>query len=87
MTNDRTPNPVPPRPAGDLLERVGDGDGTRRPFYPQVFRDVVPPGSNDLYGVGCCTARQGYDLTTGLGQVDFANLASALAPVTATFTG
>jgi len=56
-------------------------------LYPLVFRDVVPPGNNDLYGVGCCTARPGYDLTTGLGQVDFANLASALAPPVVTFTG
>jgi subtilase family serine protease len=55
-------------------------------LYPQVFRDVVS-GNNDLYGVGCCTARPGYDLTTGLGQVDFANLASALAPPVVTFTG
>ena len=61
-------------------------------LYPQVFRDVLE-GNNDLYGVGCCTAGTGYDLTTGLGQVDFANLGSALAPaapplvVTPKFTG
>jgi len=50
-----------------------------------VFRDVLE-GNNDLYGVGCCTAGPGYDLTTGLGQVDFANLASALVPAAVTVT-
>lgn len=54
-------------------------------LYPKVFRDVLE-GNNDLYGVGCCTAGPGYDLTTGLGQVDFANLASALAPAAVTVT-
>ena len=54
-------------------------------LYPKVFRDVLE-GNNDLYAVGCCTAGPGYDLTTGLGQVDFANLASALTPAAVTVT-
>ncbi|MBM3664932.1 MAG: hypothetical protein FJW92_03960, partial [Actinobacteria bacterium] len=32
-----------------------------------AFNDVSV-GSNDLWGVGCCTAGPGYDMTTGLGS-------------------
>lgn len=38
-----------------------------------VFNDVTA-GTNDLYGVGCCTAGPGYDAATGWGSVDFASL-------------
>ena len=67
-------------------------------LYQKVFRDVRD-GNNDVFGAGCCGAGKGYDLTTGLGQVDFETLAAALlapapltvtsAPLTATptFTG
>lgn len=47
---------------------------------PSVFRDVTV-GSNDLYDVGCCSATPGYDLASGLGEVDLAALLEALAPV------
>lgn len=55
----------------------------------QVFRDVTV-GSNDLYGVGCCTANVGYDLASGLGEINMAGLLAVLAPetpVAPAFTG
>jgi kumamolisin len=45
-----------------LARRVG---GSRGP----VFRDVRA-GSNDLYDVGCCTAKRDYDRASGLGSLD-----------------
>jgi hypothetical protein len=67
----------------DVLARYEECIGIRRvPF----FAHQVPPGR------GCCDAGVGYDLNTGLGQLDFTQLALALgfdlAPVVApTFTG
>ena len=55
----------------------------------QVFRDVTA-GNNDLYGVGCCSATVGYDLASGLGEIDIAGLLAVLAPeapVPPAFTG
>jgi len=48
--------------------------------YGQVFTDLVG-GTNDIYPtrVDCCTATQGYDLATGLGELKFGALAEALA--------
>lgn len=46
---------------------------------PKVFRDITT-GTNDLYGVGCCVAAEGYDLASGLGEVDLAALLEALEP-------
>jgi subtilase family serine protease len=54
-----------------LLYRLARARGARR-----IFHDVLR-GTNDVLGVGCCTARRGYDLATGLGSVDFAALAAA----------
>lgn len=44
---------------------------------PQTVFDVTQ-GSNDLAGVGCCTAGPGYDLTTGLGALRFDRLLATL---------
>lgn len=46
---------------------------------PRVFRDITT-GNNDLYGVRCCVATEGYDLASGLGEVDIAALLAVLAP-------
>jgi hypothetical protein len=45
-----------------LARRAG---GSRGP----VFRDVRA-GSNDLYEVGCCTAKRDYDRASGLGSLN-----------------
>lgn len=46
--------------------------------YEQVFRDVTL-GDNDIYSVGCCTAEQGFDLASGLGEIRVDELAAVLA--------
>ena len=38
--------------------------------YGAVFHDVTV-GDNDTHQKGCCSARVGYDQTTGLGELDF----------------
>ncbi len=45
--------------------------------YTRVFQDVVQ-GDNKVFNTECCVATPGYDLTTGLGQLDFTHLAEAL---------
>jgi kumamolisin len=45
--------------------------------YAAVFQDVTQ-GDNEVFNTECCTAGPGYDLTTGLGQLDFAALTDAL---------
>lgn len=42
-----------------------------------MFRDVTQ-GDNEVFNTACCVAGPGYDLTTGLGQLDFAALTDAL---------
>ena len=37
---------------------------------PEVLRDVTV-GTNDVYGIGCCRARRGYDRASGLGSPNF----------------
>jgi tripeptidyl-peptidase-1 len=44
---------------------------------PSAFFDVTA-GSNDLAGVGCCHARGGYDLASGLGVPNWAVLPGTL---------
>jgi subtilase family serine protease len=44
---------------------------------PGVFRDVTV-GSNDLEGVGCCTAAAGYDRASGLGSPVWSSLPATL---------
>jgi subtilase family serine protease len=44
-----------------------------------AFFDVTV-GNNDLDGVGCCQARVGYDLASGLGVPDWAVLPATLPP-------
>ncbi len=51
-----------------------------------ALRDVTV-GSNDVAGVGCCTAGPGYDLASGWGSFDADRLATALAPPTGTRPG
>jgi kumamolisin len=45
--------------------------------YGTLFQDVTQ-GNNMVFNDTCCDAGPGYDLTTGLGQLDFANLVDAL---------
>lgn len=45
--------------------------------YERVFRDVVD-GNNDVYDLGCCYAKQGYDMASGLGSIRFDELAEVL---------
>ena len=46
------------------------------------YIDIVS-GSNDVHGVGCCSATPGYDAVTGLGAMDFYDLAQRLKAVVA----
>jgi kumamolisin len=46
-------------------------------LYRQVFHDITV-GNNDLLGVGCCDAGEGYDEASGLGSLNFARLAHVL---------
>ena len=39
----------------------------------------VTSGGNDVYHLGCCTSTLGFDTATGLGSVNFGELANALA--------
>lgn len=76
---------TPPAPLNPSLYALATDPAT----YAAVFTDVTS-GTNDLYQVGCCTAGPGYDLASGLGELDAATLAEALArsnpPTTATTT-
>jgi kumamolisin len=47
--------------------------------HPDAFFDVVQ-GENDLGGVGCCTARAGYDTASGLGVPNWSVLPTTLPP-------
>lgn len=47
--------------------------------YRNGFFDVVS-GNNDLYNVGCCTARRGYDQASGIGVPKFAKLQQLVVP-------
>ena len=38
------------------------------PAYAQAFMDITQ-GTNDLFGVGCCTAAPGYDMASGWGSL------------------
>jgi hypothetical protein len=58
-------NPTLYRVFADRSERSG------------VFNDIVH-GTNDLLHLGCCSAKPGFDKTSGLGSVNFDRLASAL---------
>lgn len=45
--------------------------------YERVFFDVVD-GNNDVYDLGCCYAKRGYDVASGLGSIRFDELAEVL---------
>lgn len=44
---------------------------------PSTFYDVRT-GSNDVFGVGCCAAKAGYDAASGIGAVRFDRLAERI---------
>jgi kumamolisin len=46
------------------------------------YRDIVS-GSNDVHKIGCCSTAPGYDAVTGLGVMDFWDLAQRLKAVIA----
>ena len=68
---------TPPTPLNPALYALAADPAT----YAAVFTDVTS-GTNDLYQVGCCTAGPGYDLASGLGELNAAALAAALARAT-----
>jgi tripeptidyl-peptidase I len=45
---------------------------------PAAFLDITV-GTNDLFSAGCCAARKGYDLASGLGSPLADQVAAALA--------
>lgn len=47
--------------------------------YDEVFQDVVI-GNNDLFNVGCCEARPGYDMASGWGSLNITSLVEVLVP-------
>lgn len=47
------------------------------PFYDSIFGDIVV-GNNDLFGVGCCSAGEGYDLASGWGSMNMNEAATIL---------
>jgi subtilase family serine protease len=47
--------------------------------HPDLFYDVVS-GTNDLNGVGCCTATKGFDEASGLGVPNLGAIAQRLPP-------
>ncbi len=65
---------APPKVLNDALYAVAADPS----HYDQVFRDVRL-GQNDIYDVGCCTAEQGFDLASGLGEIHVDQLAAVLA--------
>jgi kumamolisin len=58
----------PPGPLNPLLYQAGDGGA------PALFNDLTR-GDNDLFRVGCCSARPGYDRASGWGSLDLSALA------------
>jgi kumamolisin len=63
----------PPAVLNPVLYELASDPST----YANVFQDVVQ-GDNKIFNTECCVAGRGYDLTTGLGQLDFAALTDAL---------
>jgi subtilase family serine protease len=47
--------------------------------HPELFYDVVS-GGNDLDGVGCCTAKKGFDEASGMGVPNLYAIAQHLPP-------
>ncbi len=45
--------------------------------YQSAFYDIRG-GNNDLYQVGCCSARPGYDRASGIGSANFASLQNTI---------
>jgi hypothetical protein len=60
-------------PLNPLLYRIA----ANRTLYRKVFHDVIH-GNNDLLHLGCCRARRGYDVASGLGSLDIKALADVL---------
>lgn len=59
----------PPGPLNPILYQAGE-DGP-----PALFNDITS-GDNDLFRVGCCSARPGYDRASGWGSIDLSVLAN-----------
>jgi subtilase family serine protease len=72
--------PIPPD-LNTVLYRAASDPAT----YAAVFTDVTET-DNDLLGVGCCTAGPGYDMASGLGELDLAAFADWLASTSSTTT-
>jgi subtilase family serine protease len=64
---------APPAVLNPVLYELASDPST----YARVFQDVVQ-GDNKVFNDECCVAGPGYDLTTGLGQLDVAALTDAL---------
>jgi kumamolisin len=47
--------------------------------HPDLFYDVTS-GHNDLNGVGCCTARKGFDEVSGMGVPNLSAIAQHVPP-------
>ncbi|MEI8081333.1 MAG: S53 family peptidase [Actinomycetes bacterium] len=57
--------------------------GLLNPWLYQLPRKAtfdITIGNTDVYGVGCCTARRGYDQATGIGSPNFASIRKAVRP-------
>lgn len=66
-----------------VLQSLGDASSARiglpnwalyAPGQRTAFTDITV-GTNDLYGVGCCTAVPGYDPASGWGSIQFSAIA------------
>jgi kumamolisin len=66
----------------EVLRRKGQPPlGLLNPWLyqlPHAATFDVTSGNNDLYGVGCCTAKPGYDQATGIGSPNFLRMLKSI---------
>jgi hypothetical protein len=67
------------RAAGRPPVGLANGWFSKAASHPGAFYDITTD-SNDLAGVGCCQAKVGYDLASGLGVPNWAVLPGTLPP-------
>jgi subtilase family serine protease len=67
------------RAAGHPRIGLANGWFYQAASHPGAFFDITI-GNNDLAGVGCCQAKVGYDLASGLGVPNWAVLPATLPP-------
>jgi subtilase family serine protease len=67
------------RAAGHPRIGLANGWFYQAASHPGAFFDITI-GNNDLAGVGCCQAKAGYDLASGLGVPNWAVLPATLPP-------